>query len=179
MLTCTWLVDGAAGAGVAQQLWVSSSPGTGAIPAAQLCQAAWVSPCSILCQEPWQPALPGVSSCLPITALRLGPVPSTLWRQGRDSCGDWELTASLPRAVISAQARCHRAPCSSCSEDGGQRQLLFCLGFNSCRAVVWLFFLETITLLCVSCVPLLKVLSPSAGTGASPLASASRHISSF
>lgn len=177
MLTCTWLVDGAAGAGVARQPWVSSSPGTGAIPAAQLCQAAWVSPCSILCQEPstaWGQLLPSHH-----TALQLGPVPSTLWRQGRDSCGDWALTASLPRAVISAQARCHRAPCSSCSEDGGQRQLLFCLGFNSCRAVVWLFFLETITLLCVSCVPLLKVLSPSAGTGASPLASASRHISSF
>lgn len=120
----------------------------------------------LLCQEPLaastgqDPAAAFWSHSALVLELCLSPAP--VEHKEGIHVGHWELTASLPRAVISSQARCHRAPCSSWSEDAGQRQLLFCLGFNSCRAVVWLFCLETIILPRVSRVSLLKALTPRA-----------------
>lgn len=154
-------------AGVAQRLWVGASPDTNPIPAAHLCWAGWVSPGTIpLSGVPGSQHCLRSGCCLPITLCTwagAGPCPEhpAEHKEGIN-VGDWELTSSLPRAVISSAARCHRAPCSSWSEDGGQRQLLFCPGFNSCRAVVSLFCLETITLTHVSGVSLLKALAQSA-----------------
>lgn len=132
----TRVVDGAAGG----QEWPSSS-GSVPLPAPLPSLLGWlgVSVKHSSVRSPWH--CPKCSSCLLITLCSwagAGPVPSTPWSTRKGFIwGHWELTASLPRAVISSQARCHRAPCSTRSgDDGGQ--LLFCLGFNSCRAVVWL-----------------------------------------